>query len=722
MSHWRQCLGVLSGLCLLVLPLLGEAATPPASRAQASTPQVQATLLATQANVVPGDTLTLGVRLAIQPHWHTYWRNPGDSGTVTTIDWAFSGPAEAGDIQWPLPDRFKMGPIVNYGYADQVTLPVPVHISSAVQVGEVLQAQAVVDWLVCKEECIPQQVTLALSLPVVAASQRQLLAQPDITAALASQPQPADWPVRVLQRGQALTLQLDAPALKQAGVSDVWFYPDDWGVIAQSQAQLKTDTEHGIALTLQSGDVPLRAGDTLSGILVIRSQQAGRITTRGISLSPVLATTGAATAAIPSAPPQSTTAFLLALALAFVGGLVLNLMPCVFPVLSIKALSLLSHATLGRGELIKQGLVYTAGVVVSFVSLALVLVALKASGAQVGWGFQFQSPYFVFAMVYLLFAVGLNLSGVFTIGGRVSGIGSQLADKPGYWGSFFTGVLATVVATPCTAPFMAAALGYALTRPALELTAVFVSLGLGLAFPYLLLTSWPSLQRRLPRPGAWMEVAKQFFAFPMYAAAVWLVWVLAQQQGEQAVALVLTGLVLIAFAAWVYAISRRAEAGRKWLANGTVWGALCLSFSLVGLLEGSSQPSQSKRDQAAGQQPVATTHWQPYSAEKLQALRAAGKPVFLNMTAAWCISCLVNERVALSQPAVVQAFAQHGITYLKGDWTNKDAEITKILTSFGRSGVPLYVFYPAGRDATPLALPQILTPATVLSSLQFPSH
>jgi len=341
-----------------------------------------------------------------------------------------------------------------------------------------------------------------------------------------------------------------------------------------------------------------------------------------------------------------------------------------------------------------------------------VLIAVKAGGAQIGWGFQFQSPVFVLVVAYLMFTVGLSLSGVFSIGGSVAGIGSSLAERPGYSGSFFTGVLATIVATPCTAPFMGAALGFALSQPPAALLAVFFCLGLGLALPYLLLSQWPSLQRRLPKPGVWMDRLKQGLAFPMYGAAVWLVWVLAQQAGVNAVAIALGGMVIIAFAAWLYEFTKHTgKAGQR---SGFGVAALSLGLVLVGGYFGVETTAATP---LVNVEPVKSA--EPYSAERLNELRSQGKPVFLNMTAAWCISCLVNEKVALSQSSVVDTFKRSGITYLKGDWTNRDPEITRILTEFGRSGVPLYVFYPAGagNSTKPIVLPQILTPEIVTQAV-----
>jgi thiol:disulfide interchange protein DsbD len=313
-----------------------------------------------------------------------------------------------------------------------------------------------------------------------------------------------------------------------------------------------------------------------------------------------------------------------------------------------------------------------------------------------------------------MFAVGLSLSGVFSIGASVAGVGSSLAERPGYSGSFFTGVLATIVATPCTAPFMGGALGYALTQPPAELMAVFLSLGLGLALPYLLLSNWPLLQRWLPRPGLWMERVKQVLAFPMYGAAVWLVWVLAQQSGINAIAVALSGMLGIAFAAWLFETTRNSRRPVRSVSRSvaSLAAVVALAGGYAYVVNGSIAHT------AIASDALTTQAWQPYSTERLDALRAKGEPVFVNFTAAWCITCLVNEQVALDKAEVTNAFRNEGIAYLKGDWTNQDGQITRQLAAFGRSGVPLYVFYPKGAHSDPVVLPQILTPEIVLSALK----
>ncbi len=703
--YWFYVLRVLSGLLLLcsITAVADEKTTAPISD-NAATPQVAAQLVASATSVAPGSEIYLGVHQQIIPHWHTYWKNPGDSGLATTIKWSLPEGATASDILWPIPSRSGLEGITNYGYSDHVTLLSKIKIPASLKAGEKFLAQATVDWLVCNEECIPQQVKLALELPVATAGTTQNNSNIYIDQALAQLPVENPWPVKLTATKDGYQLHFSLPTEQANQVKTIWFYPSEWGRLAQNADQPHQLEKDGISLQLPIGETPLAAGKPLGGVLVINLDTPAGPSATGFELS---LTPGAAAE---DANNNSTLGFAAALALALVGGLILNLMPCVFPVLSLKALSLVTHAQHHPHEIRLQGWVYTLGVLVSFGLLAGLLIILKASGAQIGWGFQFQSPLFVMAMAYLMFAVGLNLSGVFVIGGSIAGVGSDLAAKPGYTGSFFTGVLATIVATPCTAPFMAAALGYALTQPAFKLIAIFVSLGLGLALPYLLLANWPGLQRWLPRPGAWMDYTKQALAFPMYAATAWLVWVLTQQVGTNAVIVALAGLVTLGFAAWLYQITRYRQ--REVLGTFTALSITLLTFGV-----GFSSLQNESINQDVAEDTHKAHHYETYSAKRLDELLAEGKPVFLNFTASWCISCLVNERVALSSEPVVQAFKRDGITYLKGDWTKRDPEITKILSRFGRSGVPLYVFYPAGNKAPPIELPQVLTPDIVLSSI-----
>jgi thiol:disulfide interchange protein len=680
-------------LALLAAPLLALAAPP-----EAATEHVKARLVSSQVTVAPGQRFTVALEQDIKSHWHTYWLNPGDSGQATTITW--SG-AEAGPIQWPAPSVQAIGPIVNYGYEGRPALLVELAVPADAKAGGRFQPQAEVRWLVCKDVCIPEQVSLGLDLPVAAQAQTG----PDaaqIEEWRAAIPKPAPFAVQLKPAAQGV--QLSGPT---AGVSKAYFFAETWGAVAHSAPQALKAEAGGWTLDIPAGDEPVPAGKPLAGVLTLTTPAGPQAWTIAVAMpagagkGPGPADLNAPTAeAVPPAAPQSDLGLLPALALALLGGLILNLMPCVFPVLSIKALALVRE-----GNHKAEGLAYTAGVLASFAVLAGVLIALRAGGQQVGWGFQFHSPVFVLVVAYLLFLVGLSLSGLFAIGGSFTGVGSALASRQGLAGSFFTGVLAAVVATPCTAPFMGAALAFALSQPAALMLAVFLALGLGLALPFLVLAFWPAAQRWLPRPGAWMDTFKQALAFPMYAAVVWLLWVLAQQTGPDGVALALFGLVLIAFGLWW-----RHSSGASLVGTGAAVASLVLALGLAAWIK-----------PIAADVPVAgEAATEAYSGTRLADLRAQNKPVFVNMTASWCISCLVNERVALSRPEVKAAFAQAGITYLKGDWTREDPAITAVLKAHGRSGVPLYLYYAPGA-AEAQVLPQILTPGLVIEAVSPPT-
>ncbi|RTL16893.1 MAG: thiol:disulfide interchange protein [Burkholderiales bacterium] len=675
---------------LLAAPLMAWAVPP-----DAATEHVQARLVSSQASVAAGQRFTVALEQTIKPHWHTYWKNPGDSGQATSLDWSGT---QAGPLQWPTPSIQAIGPIVNYGYEGRAALLVELTVPADARPGSRFQPSADVKWLVCKDVCIPEQVSLGLDLPVVA-SLSEAQAGPDVAQIeewRAAIPKPAPFGVTLKAAAQGVTL-----AGPTAAVTKAYFFAETWGAVAHSAPQALKAEGGGWALELPAGDEPLAAGKALSGVLVLTTaagEQAWAVSApmpegAGKGPGPADLSVTAATEAASTAAPQSELGLLPALALALLGGLILNLMPCVFPVLSIKALALVN-----KGNHRAEGLAYTAGVLLSFAVLAGVLIALRTGGQQVGWGFQFHSPVFVLVVAYLLFLVGLNLSGLFEIGGSFTGLGSGLAARNGLTGSFFTGVLAAVVATPCTAPFMGAALAFALAQPAAVMLAVFLALGLGLALPFLVLAFWPAAQRWLPRPGAWMDTFKQALAFPMYAAVVWLLWVLAQQAGPDGVALALGGLVLMAFGLWW-----RHSSGASAVGTGAAVLSVVVALGASAALRPVTAPAASAGTEA-------------FSPERLAELRAQNQPVFVNLTAAWCISCLVNERVALSRPEVHEAFAKAGVTYLKGDWTREDPTITAVLKAHGRSGVPLYLYYAPGATEAQV-LPQILTPGLVVEAI-----
>ncbi|MBA4741627.1 MAG: thioredoxin family protein [Azoarcus sp.] len=702
----RACSRVVVALaCALAAAVAGAQQQGP----QVDTPHVTARLVASAKAVAPGDTVTVGLAKTIIPGWHTYWRNPGDSGLATTIDWDVTEGVELGDIQWPAPERHSLGPVTNYGYEGEVTLLSPLSVPADAEPGSTLALRAAVSWLVCEEVCIPEDVELELMLPVAATTRGD--GHPAIDAARARLPQPSPWAARHAGGEDGLRLAVDAGALPE-GARDLWFYPYDWGRIDQSASQALSRTADGIVLSVPRGQAP-PADAPLAGVLVIREDTPDGMLTTAFELSAPrvdAVTPGKPVVSNGAAAAAPSIGLGLALLFALAGGLILNLMPCVFPVLAMKVLALVRSGGDSSGVR-GHGLAYLAGVLASFALLAAVVLALQQSGQRLGWGFQFQSPVFVVLVAWLLFAVGLNLSGVFTIGaGRLAGIGQSLTTRGGHSGSFFTGVLAAVVATPCTAPFMGAAIGFAMTQPPASLVAIFLALGLGLALPFMVLAWRPALVARLPRPGAWMERFKQFLAFPMYGAAVWLVWVLALQAGADGVLVAAGGMLAIALAAWLYDTTWQARARVRRSAQ-LVAAALVVTTLAVG-----SGLATQPREAAAPRAGAALAH-EAYTPERFDALRAEGRAVFVNMTAAWCITCLVNEQVVLDRGDVAAAFAEHEVAYLKGDWTNQDADITEVLERFGRSGVPLYLYYPSGVDTEAVVLPQILTPDIVLRAI-----
>jgi thiol:disulfide interchange protein DsbD len=441
--------------------------------------------------------------------------------------------------------------------------------------------------------------------------------------------------------------------------------------------------------------------------LTIRIPQASKSPTQ---LAGVLTAGGRAyNVDLPIGSPPMATPF-QPLLLALAGGLLLNLMPCVFPVLSIKAIGLVEQAKKHPAAVRAKGLTFAAGVISSMLCLAAAMLALRAGGEQIGWGFQLQSPLFVTLLIYLLLAVGLNLSGVFEVGGGLAGVGDSLTQGDGYRASFFTGVLTTLVATPCTAPYMAFAIGAALTQPPIVALCIFAALGFGLSLPYLLLSFAPWLRRALPKPGAWMDTLKQVFAFPIYASAAWLLWVLAQQTSPVGLGAALAGAILVALAAWAYQKSKSSSTGGRVAALVTATLAVLLAVILPMRFANVAAASSSA---SAGGGAHAADEWQPYDGARVAALSAAGRPLLVNFTASWCLTCLVNERNAFADSAVQAVFRDKGVTLMKGDWTNRDPAITKALAAFGRAGVPLYVVYNSRPGSEPVVLPQLLTASVV---------
>jgi len=671
---------------------------------------------------LPGATISLGLILRMQPHWHTYWRNPGESGEPTAIKWTLPPGFTASEIIWPYPERIAFGELANYGYSDSVLLRVELKVPPDLKVGDKVTFVADATWLVCKDICIPEKATLDLTLPVVEPG--GFFGFNEMKFAPASDPvwreAFAKYRAREPLKSGAFAGRFAAnenevalfftPTLNrlEAGTGAL-FFPHEKGLIKASAPQAAEPRDGGFAIVVPPAyklrdPEKRKAIADITGVLVLPPQANAPAQAFEVTLRP--GAVPAATASVAAAD----LGLLQAILFAVLGGLILNLMPCVFPILSMKALALVRAGHTEHPW--TDGLAYLAGVMTTFAALGFALLWFRSMGEDVGWGFQLQSPFSVAILAYILTLVGLNLSGVFNIGGSIQGTGQGLTSKTGVVGAFFTGILAVIVAAPCTAPFMGAAMGFAFTQSPAVTIAIFLALGFGLALPWVIFSFSPALIRLLPKPGEWMERFKQFLAFPMYGAAAWLVWVISQQVTPEGLFRVMAGLIFLSLAAWAFGIVQlRAALSRSIVLSGVIFLiALGCAAALIAL------PFQTRATDAQVGDSKATLPLEPYTAARLAALRGEGKPVFVNLTAAWCVSCLYNERVALSTAAVGEAFRTTGTVYLVGDWTNQNPEISALLKQHGREGVPLYLYYPPG-GGKPKILPQILTEALMLETL-----
>ncbi len=670
---------------------------------------VKAQLVAQTDGAAPGSTLYVALVQDIDTGWHTYWRNPGDAGVATKLIWTLPAGWRAGDIVWPTPERLPLGPLMNYGYRGEALLPVPIEIPAGAKVGSTVHLAAKAKLLVCADVCVPQDSDVSLDVPVVAGT-----APIDpawgvkIAKTLADAPKPGDLTATYQAAGGALKIAIAGPGLAGRSAAGAYFYPYDAGILDQAKDQTIDRGQSGLTLATAAGDVFQKGAPALIvGVVETADGAAYEVTAKPGPPPPGSGGLG---------PPQSPAKMGLAVAalFAFLGGLILNLMPCVFPVLSMKAAAFAGHGGEAKGAR-AQGLAFAVGVLASFLALAGLLMALRAAGQAVGWGFELQSPMVTGALALIILAAALNLSGLYEIGTSAQGIGSGLASRGGLIGAAFTGALAVVVAAPCTAPFMGPALGYALTQsPAAGLT-VFTALAVGFAFPFTALAFTPALLRRMPRPGPWMDVLRKALAFPMYGTAAWLVWVLAAQTDRESLAAVFAAAVALGLAAWVYGLAqRRAASGKRaW----TVTGLAALAFvAAVAAVAAAPYGAAPQAGGAAAAPALAGVTSEPWSPERVAALQAQGKPVLVDFTAAWCVTCQVNERVALETSEAAAAFKRTGAVLLTADWTNRDAAIAKALADQGRVGVPLYLVYGAGGGA-PTVLPQLLTPGMVAQAL-----
>ena len=652
-------------------------------------PHLTVELVSASSSVSPGGSTDLGLVFSLEKGWHVYWINAGDSGEAPHVRWTLPDGVAAGSMRFPVPSRLPLGPVMDYGYEGKVAFPIPLNVGATVK-PEPRHLDAQVGWLVCREVCIPGKAHLGIDLNIARNSVPGRSSGPlaDSLAALPKQLSPG---MKVSVVGGAKELVLTLTGVPRGPAAEV--YPFDGDQIANAGEQQVETVSDGVRVRMPRAAELTKLPNTFHAVVKVS-------TGKGYEVNAVMVP--GEVAASPNAVGGAADLTVVgAIGLALLGGVILNLMPCVFPVLFLKGLSLVQSSGEERKRLRSHGLLYTLGILVSFWIIVAVLLALRAGGRQAGWGFELQSPNFVVVLAAGLFFFALSLAGQFDLGLSLTSAGGSLAKKEGLTGSFFTGVLATVVATPCTAPLMGAAIGFALSQTPVVTFAIFTALGLGLAGPYLLLTLQPAWARWLPRPGAWMETLRQLTAVPLFGTVIWLVWVYGRlfssdtAQGADHIVRLLWCLLVVAIAGWTLA---------KWPAKrGSAFGAALL------VLAGIAIPlTVAKREDLK---------WEPYSQAALEQARVAGRPVFIDFTAAWCLSCQVNERLVLRATDVERQLAYKNFVLMRADWTQYDPAITAQLASVGRNGVPTYVLYPGGQGQKPDVLPELLTKTVVLNAI-----
>lgn len=714
MNPLRALFSSLLLLSVLIQPSALIAAPGPVKKGA-----VTAELVAHDASIQPGRPFHVALKLTHDAHWHTYWINPG-TGYPTSLRWTLPEGFSAGEIIWPTPHVVQdtKGNVTGHGYEGVVFLFVEITPPKDLAAGTEVTFRAVADWLMCMDVCMPGDAKLDLTLPVKSEPPAPNMSVARLfNNAKADLPQPlAGWSVTAERRENSFVVRLTPAAGTTHRPQGLHLF-DSAGLVDYAAPQTITEENGAIVFTLAAAKEGDPAAPRLAGVITSDSGWGSTSPSHGASFDVALGQaalpgfrasenpgqTPAAQQGGTGRTPPAAGSLLGTLLLALLGGLILNLMPCVFPVLGIKVLGFVHQSGSDRGKVVAHGLVFTLGVLLSFWVLAGLLLALRAGGSQLGWGFQLQSPVFVFGMAAFLLVFALNLSGLFEVGLSATAVGGKLQMQQGYGGSFFTGILATLVATPCSAPFLAPALGAALALPALESILVFTAIALGLSAPYLLLSIFPAAVKMLPRPGAWMETFKQLMAFPLYATVGWLLWVLAGQtkDNDNALLLIVFGLVLVAMAAWVY--------GRWPKPTARVIAALLLA---AGVWLGWPKPAGATTVTASGY----TLKWETWSPAAVETARAAGRTIYVDFTARWCATCQTNKATVFSSSDVLTALGDRNVLLLKADWTSRDSAITDELARWGRSAVPFNLIYAPGR-AEPVILPELLTPGIVIEAL-----
>lgn len=691
---------------------------PPSGQAQVvRTDYMDTEFIAEMTSIQPGQPFWVALRMKMDEHWHTYWRNPGDSGLPTEIEWTLPEGFKAGEIQWPYPQKIVLEMLATYGHEGEIFLMTEITPPATLSIHQQIDIHAYATWLVCDEICLPGESNYTITLPVKNESSEADKKWTDAFAeAREKLPVSIDeWKIAFSLTDSTVLLHATPPVWFTGSLSEVAFYPFEESLIDYVSPQQLHHTAEGYLLTMERSIYMPSSPEKVEGVLMSGDGWRGESSEKAMVIMAAREESLPAPIAAAIKIDGEMTSIWLALAFAFIGGLILNLMPCVLPVLSIKILGFVHQARDTNSKSWQHGLMFTGGVLLSFLSLAGALIAFRAGGEQLGWGFQLQSPLFLVIVSSFIFLFGLSLFGVFEIGTSMTGIGGKVDNKSGLGGSFLTGIMATLVATPCTAPFMGPALGFALTQSDGQSLLIFAFLGLGMAAPYMILASVPSLLKFVPKPGAWMESFKQFMGFMMMATVVWLVWVLSLQTDPNLVAIVLCLFVLLGLGGWIFgrwggiAASNRNRLIARACAVIIMAGSLTVTLSIMPA--SSSQVARVSSDSSG-------LEWEPFSQQRVDELRTAGQPVFIDFTAAWCLSCQVNKRIALHNSQVVEKFESLGVTVIKADWTSRDPAITQALARFGRNSVPLYVLYTGDPDAQPEILPEILTPGIVLEALE----
>ncbi|MDX1439198.1 MAG: protein-disulfide reductase DsbD family protein [Rubricoccaceae bacterium] len=670
------------------------------AQSEDSSPHSDAQLVAEVTAFQPGEPFWVGLHMVMDDDWHSYWKNPGDAGQPTEVHWQLPEGFTVEEIEWPFPERIDQPPLASYGYSHEVLLPMRV-VPPADYDEDELALQGTAEWLICADICLPAEEEVSLRIP-----RGESLPDDDwanqFSEARVNQPaEIAGWNASAEVTDGGYTLLVDAPDSWRGTADGSFFFVDTDATLAHAEPQSIEATEEGFSIRLTSSRFSSGDVTRLTGALVAPEGQTWDGTHRALAVNaPVVQGTQ-------PTPSSAQPTFLIALLFAFTGGLILNLMPCVFPILSIKILGFAKGREHERSTIRTHGLLFGLGVVVSFWVLALTLLILRAGGQQLGWGFQLQSPLVVGGLAVLMFALGLVLLGVFEVGLGLARIGGRADKKEGLGGAFLSGVLATIVATPCTAPFMGAALGFAVAQPAFNSMLVFTALGIGMSTPYVLLSVFPAWIQKLPKPGRWMETLKQALAFPLFATAVWLIWVFGKLTGNTGVAFLLLAMTLVCVACWMYGrwgMPSMTSRARQVSGLAAVL-VLVFAFALIGVGAGKVDA------QEAGD-----SDWLSFDQAEVDRLVASGQPVFVDFTAAWCLSCQANKLATLETEEVEAAFDEKGVVRFRADWTRRDPEITQAIENLGRTGVPVYALYPGNEQ--PVLLPEILSKSIVIDALE----